>query len=206
MALVKSVAAVDAWTAVAANTIVEGATVDISACYEATLHIDAAITLGATASVNGLKAIIQIASATSGDINWTELTSFGMLSGITAVSDTISNTLTAGEASVISVSSLSGFTTEGQYLYLDDGASAEIVLMKSQSATGIAIVDNVTYGHAVGTKIYNGGTGATQSACTTIAVNIPDTAVRVRVIYDNTQDAAGPTYDVRCNISKVTSL
>ncbi len=206
MSLTKSVDTVDAWTSVAQNTIVEGATKDISACYQVTLHIDAGISIGAVASVNGLKAIVQISSATSGDVNWTELTSFGLLAGITAVSDAISNTLTAGEASVISVSALSGFTTEGVYLFIKDGASHEIVLEKSYSATGISIVDNVTYGHDVGTPIYNGGTGATQGAASMIAVNIPDTANRVRVIYDNTQDAAGPTYEVRCNLSKITAI
>lgn len=206
MALTKAVDTIDAWQEVAQNTIVEGATKDISACYQVTLHIDAAISIGAVASVNGLKIIVQISSATSGDVNWTELTSFGMLAGITAVSDAISNVLTAGEASAISVSGLAGFTTEGVYLFIKDGASSEIVLEKSQAATGITIVDNVTYGHAKAVPIYNGGANATQGSAYMIAVNIPDTANRVRILYDNTQDAAGPTYYVRANLSKITAI
>jgi hypothetical protein len=57
MALTKAVAAVDAWTAVAQNTVVEGATVDVSACYQATLHIEVAVTT-ATATTAGLKIIV----------------------------------------------------------------------------------------------------------------------------------------------------
>jgi hypothetical protein len=104
------------------------------------------------------------------------------------------------------VSALSGFTTEGCYLYIDDGASSEIVLGKSQSANGITIVDNVTYGHAAAVAIYSGGTNATTGSAICMAVNIPDTSNRVRILYDNTQDASGPTYDIRANLSKITGV
>ncbi len=204
MALTKSVDTIDAWTAVAQNTVVEGATKDLSGCYQVTLHIDAGLT-SATATTNGLKCIVQISSATSGDNNWTELTSFTMLSGITANSTVISNTLTAGEASVISVAALTGFTAEGVYVYIDDGASSEIVFTKGQSATGISIVDNVTYGHAA-CNIYGSTTNTASGSAATIAVNVPDTANRVRIIYDNTQDASGSSFDVRANLSKITGV
>jgi hypothetical protein len=197
MALTKAVAAVDAWTAVAQNTIIEGATTDVSAAYQVTLHITVAPTTN-TATVNGVKVIIQVSSATSGDINWEELTSFFMLVGITTAKISIINTLTAGQASGISAASVSGFTTEGYYLYIDDGASSEVVLEKSQSAAGMTIVDNVTYGHVSTTPLYY--------RAESISVNIPDTANRVRVLYDNTQDAAGSAVDVQCNLSKITSI
>lgn len=197
MALTKAVAAVDAWTAVAQNTIVEGATADVSAAYQVTLHITAAPTTN-TATTNGLKVIIQVSSATSGDVNWEELTSFFMCVGITTAKISITNTITAGEVSNISAVSVSGFTTEGYYLYIDDGASSEIVLEKSQSAAGMTIVDNMTYGHASTTMLY--------FRAESISVNIPDTANRVRVIYDNTQDATGSAMDVQCNLSKITGI
>ncbi len=197
MALAKSVASVDAWTAVAQNTVVEGATADVSAAYQCTLHITAAPTTN-TATVNGLKVIIQVSSAAAGDVNWEELTSFAMCVGITTAKISITNTLTAGAASGISAASVSGFTTEGYYLYIDDGASSEIVLEKSQSAAGMTIVDNVTYGHASTTPLYY--------RAESISVNIPDTANRVRVLYDNTQDATGSAMDVQCNLSKITGI
>jgi hypothetical protein len=207
MALSKSVDTVDAWQEVAQNVIVEGAIKDLSGCYQVILHIDAALT-SITATTNGLRVIIQISSATSGDNNWTELTSFGMLSGYTATKASVANTLTAGEASVISVNALAGFTTEGVFVYIDDGASSEIVFEKAQSATAISILDNVVYGHASTTPLYvvSGVAGSSQGGAATIAVNIPDTANRVRVVYDNTQDAAGSTVDVRCNLSKITGV
>lgn len=205
MSLTKSVDTIDAWTAVAQNTVVEGATKDLSGCYQVTLHIDAGIT-SATAITNGLKVIVQISSTTTGDANWTELTSFTMHSGVTANSTVISNTLTAGQASVISVAALTGFTAEGVYVYIDDGASSEIVFTKGQSATGISIVDNVTYGHAAAVPIYGSTTSTASGSAATIAVNVPDTANRVRIIYDNTQDASGSTFDVRANLSKITAV
>jgi hypothetical protein len=201
MALTKTVDTIDAWQAVAQNTVVEGATKDLSGCYQVTLHIDAALTT-TTATTNGLKVIVQISSATTGDNNWTELTSFALLASLTATKASVANTLTAGEASVISVNALTGFTIEGIYVYIDDGASSEIVFEKGQSSTGISIVDNVVYGHASTTVLYTSNSGG----AATIAVNVPDTANRVRIIYDNTQDAAGSEVDIRANLSKITGI
>lgn len=201
MALTKAIAEVDAWTSVAQNTMAEGSTVDSSALYEVTLHIDAALT-STTATTNGIKCIIQISSNTSGDADWTELTSFTMLAGLTATKASVANTLTAGQASVVSVNALTGFTVEGVLQYVKDGASSEMILVKGQSATGVSLVDNVVYGHASTTDVYANNSGA----AATILVNIPDTANRIRVVYDNTQDATGSTFDVRCRISKITAV
>jgi hypothetical protein len=121
-----------------------------------------------------------------------------MLVGITTAKCSILNTCTAGEASLLSMSASAGFLSEGSYLYIDDGASSEIVLTKSQTANQVTLVDNVTYSHASTTNIY--------FRAETISVNIPDTANRVRVVYDNTQDATGSAVDVRCNISKITGI
>ena len=201
MALTKSTDTVDAWTDVAAAVGIEGATKDISACYQVSLHVSVGIT-SATAITNGLKVIVQTSGAASGDINWTELTSFTVHSGVTAASTVISNTLTAGEASVISVAALTGFTIPATYIFINDGASSEIVFKEGASASGISLIDNVTYGHASGTPIYGHASGT----AATIIVNIPDTESRVRVIYDNTQDSAGSTFKVRCDLTKITAV
>ena len=73
-ALTKSVAAVDEWAEIAQNAVREGATTDVSGCYAATLHISYALT-SATAHT-GTKIEIQLSSNTTGDENWTTLTTF----------------------------------------------------------------------------------------------------------------------------------
>lgn len=199
-ALTKGVAAVDAWTAIVQNDLVEGATTDISANYQTTLYIDAALT-SVTATTNGLKIIVQISSAASGDNSWHELTSFGMVAGLTAATENLTNNPAAAGTTVFTVADTTGFVTEGDLIYIKDSteANSELFIIDTFSTNvSVTALDGSTTSHVQNTPMWN--------KAASITVSIPDTANRVRVIYDNTQDAAGSTVSVRCRLSNLTGI
>lgn len=199
-ALTKGVAAVDAWTAIAQNDLVEGATTDISANYQTTLYIDAALT-STTATTNGLKIIIQISSNTSGDNSWHELISFSMVAGLTAATENLTNNPAAAGTTVFTVADTTGFVTEGDLIYIKDSteANSELFVLDTFSTNvSVTALDGSTTQHAQNTPMWN--------KAASITVSIPDTANRVRVIYDNTQDATGSTVSARCRLSNLTGI
>jgi hypothetical protein len=200
MALTKGVSSVDAWQAIAQNDLVEGATVDISGAYQATLYIDAALT-SITATTNGLKVIIQISSATTGDANWHELTSFGMLAGLTAATENLTNNPAGVGTTVFTCVDTTGFVTEGDLIYIKDAteANSELFVLDTFSTNvSVTALDGSINSHVLNTPMWN--------KAASITVSLPDSANRVRVIYDNTQDAAGSTVSVRANLSKITAI
>lgn len=199
-ALTKGVAAVDAWTAIVQNDLVEGATTDISANYQTTLYIDAALT-STTATTNGLKIIVQISSATSGDNSWHELTSFGMVAGLTAATENLTNNPAAAGTTAFTVADTTGFVTEGDLIYIKDSteANSELFILDTFSTNvSVTALDGSTTSHVQNTPMWN--------KAASITVSIPDTANRVRVIYDNTQDATGSTVSARCRLSNLTGI
>lgn len=199
-ALTKSVSSVDGWTAIAQNDLVEGATTDISANYQTALYIDAALT-STTATTNGLKVIVEVSSATSGDANWHELTSFGMLAGLTAATENLTNNPAGVGTTVFTCADTTGFVTEGDLIYIKDSTEANSELFRLDTfSTNVSVtaLDGSTNSHVQNTPMWN--------KAASVTVNIPDSANRVRIVYDNTQDAAGSTVSVRSNLSKITGI
>jgi hypothetical protein len=203
MALTKSVAQVDEWVAVAQNTVVEGATADISANYQTLLTIMVALT-SETAAANGCEIAVQISAATSGDEDWVDLTRFQGPIGTANKEDSTANPLAAG-ATTITCASTTGYTkptsTDNGLRYLKDAtiANSEVVLQNGLTTnTNITIVDGTTNEHANTMDMYN-IVGA-------YVIQIPDAANRLRVIYNNTKDAAGSTCDVMSRISRITAI
>ncbi len=133
--LTKAVASVDVFAEVAqgATGIREGATVDVSGMYQATLLIDVCLS-EAVAETTGATAYVEISSNTSGDEDWRILTSFG---GPAATAE--SEPLSADEAAAQTVLSVTNPTTNNldnpsRFIFFEDTASAansEIVFQVS---------------------------------------------------------------------------
>jgi hypothetical protein len=197
MALTKSVAALDACQEIAQNTVLEGATTDVSGCYEAMLHIWFALS-NATAHT-GTKIKIQVSANSSGNEDWTDYTEFVPITGTTNLEVITNNPLAAADTS-ITVASTTGYLVG--WIFLEDVttfANSEWCFVTVVTTnTSLTIMDGVTREHAV------------NSICNSIAavytVGLPPATMRARIVYDNTYDADGATVAVRSAISKVTAL
>lgn len=202
-ALTKAVASLDAWQAVAQNVVVKGATADVSANYQTTLYIDCALT-SETAQANGTEIRVQVSTAASGDNSWIDLTSFGGPTGTANSEASTANPLTAA-STTITCASTTGYTlptgTDNGLRFILDAtiANSEIVFQNGLiTNTNITIVDGTTTQHANTAVLYN--------IVAEYVVNIPDTANRVRVIYNNTKDASGSTVAVRARLTTITGI
>lgn len=203
-ALTKAVEEEDAWTAVASNVVVEGATVDVSAHYQSVLTIVTAVTSDTTAA-NGMEIRVQMSANTAGDEDWIEVTAFQGLTTTSTIldSEAITNNPLAAASTTITCASTTGYTlptgTDNGWRYIDDGANSEIVLQNGLTLnTNITIVDGTTHAHNQNTLMWN--------VVGVFVVQIPDAASRVRIVYNNTKDAAGPTYDVMARCSSITGI
>ena len=200
MALTKSVAAVDEWAPIAQNAVREGATTDVSGCYEAALHIDVALSTTAVAHT-GTKTIIQVTSNTTGDEDWSDFMQIVGPTG-TANSEAITNDPLAAASTTATVASTTGYVADGVLpIFILDGtvANSELCLLVSAVAdTSLTWLDGTTNEHAVSTVIFN--------VVESFVIALPMYANRVRVIYDNTYDVDGSTVHTKCRISKVTAV
>jgi hypothetical protein len=208
MALTKAIAQVDEWQNVAALTgILEGATVDVSACYQASLHIAVAIVTAATVA-NGCEIRIQVSANTTGNEDWFDFTTFQGPIAAASASNTeaiTNNPLTAG-STTITCASTTGYTiptgTDNGYRYIKDTtiANSEVILQTSLTTnTNIVILDGTANEHIQTIPMWN--------IVGLYTVQIPDTANRVRIIYNNTKDATtGAAVDVMSRISKITAI
>ena len=197
-AVTKSVAAVDEWAAVAQNAVREGATTDISANYSTSLHIDLAVT--SSTAHTGTKIEIQVSSNTSGDEDWSTLTS--LVSGIgTANPEALAGAESAA-ATLLEVASTTGYVAdETRWVFILDNivATSELVLLVSAvTDTSVTIQDGIANAHDASDTLYN--------IAATFVVTIPIDYSRVRVIYDNTYDVDGSQVHTKCRVSQVTKL
>jgi len=200
MALTKSNAEIDGWAEVAQASIREGAAHDVSGCYDAMLHIDEALT-SETAQASGARIVVEVSSEDAGDESWSELAQLGGQNG-TAGSEQITNNPAAQGETTLTVAGTTGFATKGAQLFLKDVdtfANSEIVRQTGFTTNvSVTILDGTARSHGQNSVLYN--------KCSTKMVALPLSAKRVRVIYDNTRDAAGSTIATRCRISKTTGV
>ncbi len=193
----KSVAAVDEWAEVAQNAVREGATTDVSGAYDVILHISVA--LSNETAHTGSKIDVQISGNTSGDEDWTTLMSFIGPTG-TANSEVTSGTETAG-ATVIECASTTGYVAdETRWIFFEHTtpANSELALLVSAvTNTSVTLQDGITNDQTAGTMF---------NIAQNYVVNLPFSANRVRVIYDNTFDVDGATIFTLARLSKVTGI
>lgn len=192
----KTTAGIQDWAAVAQNTIGKSAEVGLSATYEAILHIQAA--LDTTTAHTGTRFIVQISASGSGDEDWQDLTDFVALIG-TATTDAIEdNPLAAGSTDI--ALTLHAYTTEGSLLFIEDAtlADSEIVRVASQTANEVVILDGTGNAHVLNTAMFNVAMGQ--------VVSIPTSAIRARLVVDNTYDDNGSTLNYKVRVGKVIGV
>lgn len=213
-ALTKSVEAVDAWAEVAqgAGGFREGATIDVSPNYQTTLLIDACLS-EAVAETAGATIFVEISSNTTGDADWEVLTSFGGPTG-TAESEALSADEAAGQT-VLSVlnPTTNNLDNPARFIFFEDTASAansEIIFQvtnEGDAGDTITVLDGLTNAHAAATSLmwFIDSTTTYSNAVAQYVVSIPDTANRVRVIYDNTHSTAADIF-TRARLTKITGI
>ena len=203
MALTKAVAVLDGWTAVAANTVIEGATVDCAAKYQSVLTVVVALA-SATAQANGMDIRVQISAATSGDEDWVDFVNFVGPIG-TANTEAITNNPLAAGSTTITCASTTGYTlptgTDNGLRYIKDGTigNSEIFLQTALTTnTNITALDGTTHEHIQNVAMWN--------IVGVYVCQVPDSTNRARVVYNNTKDAAGSACDVMSRISSITAI
>jgi len=192
----KSPASVQDWTAVAQNTIAKSAEVNLSNLYRSILHIQAA--LDTTTAHTGTRFIVQISSSVSGDENWQDWADLVALIG-TAATDLIEdNPLAAGSTAIALTAH--ALTVEGKLLFIEDAtlANSEVVREASQTSNEVVILDETSNAHALNTAIFN--------VVMNQNITLPTSAVRARLVVDNTYDDNGSTLNYAVRVSKVPGV
>lgn len=210
MGLTKAVAAVDAWAEVTQPSVREGTIVDTSGMYEAVLHIDACLS-EAVAETAGATIYVEVSSNTSGDSDWSVLTSFGGPTG-TAFKTDLAGDEAAGQT-VLSVNNpdTANLDHPSKFLFIEHTgtpANSEIVFQVSNEGDAgdtITILDGLTNNQTSADSDIWEIDSATASCVAQYVVAIPMGVSRVRVIYDNTHSTAADIY-TRARISSVTAV
>ena len=134
MSLTKTTGEVDAWAEIDTGAIREGANVDVSDAYEATLHIDCAL-CEATAHT-GTEIIVQIGTDTADkDTNWSTLVRLIGPIG-TAVTLALNATEPIGETVLEALNPVAGnMDNDKKFKFLEHAtdANSEIVYQVSNS-------------------------------------------------------------------------
>lgn len=190
-----TVAEVDALFAQTASAEIDvGAATDVSALYDAALHIDYAPT-NTTAATVAARALVQVSSADSGDDVWSDW--YTVSAGLDTAAEEVTSGTEAAGATVIEVASTTGFAVGDRLFFKNDtlGNSEWAICVALATNTSLTIEDGATYAQTDATiynKAYNW------------VVPLPMWAARVRTIYFA---ATGPTSCVwRCRISKVAAV
>jgi len=195
--IVKVAEAVHSWTAVAQNTIVKSAECDISEAYSAILHIQAA--LDTTTAHTGTKFITQISGAESGDEDWQDYNEFVALIGEAATDAIENDPLAAGETN-ITLTGHAAFTALAKWRLIKDATiiNSELVLQSESDTNDIDILDGTTNAHVATTPMWD--TAMVQN------ISLPRTALRARMVVDNTYDADGSTLMYKTRITKTIGV
>lgn len=209
-ALTKAVEAVDAWAEVTQPSAREGATIDISPNYQTTLYIDVCLS-EAVAETAGATIYVEVSSNTSGDADWSVLTAFGGPTG-TAFKTDIAGDEAAGQT-VLSVTNptTANLDHPGKFLFIENTATAansEIVFQVSNEGDAgdtITVLDGLTNAQAAADGDIWEIDSATSSVVAQYVVAIPDSANRVRVVYNNVTSTAADIF-TRCRLSKITAI
>jgi hypothetical protein len=116
------------WTIVAVQAFLDSGVIDLSAAYEATLHIDIALT--SAVAHTGTEIIVQIRSEDATPDEWTTLTSFVGPTGTPFKIDCLTDS-TAGTKVVSATNPTAGLLNKnGKFVFLEDtGAIAQCEIL-----------------------------------------------------------------------------
>ncbi|HDZ39370.1 MAG TPA: hypothetical protein ENH62_14025 [Marinobacter sp.] len=194
----KAVEVVDDWTAVAQNTIVESSEIDVSANKSTTLMIQAFLDTTTVQDANGADFIIQGSAAASGDEDWHDISTVAAQLVGTATTDLIEDNPLAAAATSLTLTG-HALTVEGIWIGIEDGtlANSELIFVKSQSTNAVVALDGTTNSHALNTAVFN-------VALSRVDKIDNDSYQRLRVLFDNTQDPDGSSFNYKLSVTKRT--
>lgn len=196
MALTKTttIDVVDAWAAIPAATMREGAAESISGSYDSILYIEVAL-IEAVAT-DGVEVIVEISY---GDDEWMKFREFkgtAETPGTTTINDA---DVQAGESSLtLTDATTADFDIVGRKWFIKDGTIANSEAVRTLSVAGnvVTLCQDLIRAHANSLNVYD--------RVDEWIVKLPLAAANVRVLVNNVDadcDAASTT-----RISKVTSL
>jgi len=187
--------------------------INVSACYAATLHID--VCLASTTAHEGTEIIIMTASESGVDDSWSEYARLLSTPNTAVKSDVKANEAIGQTVLDVTDPATGKLDHDGKLVFLypvDDAnvANCEIVYQIDNSGdagdtiTGIAGIEHAL---TVDTDVYTVDATGT-SAVDTWAMDIPITASQVQVIFNNFYDDDGTASTViaRVRVTKVTGL
>lgn len=210
MSAIKSPASVDVWAEIAQAGFREGAVVDLQGVYSAVLHIDVA--LSSTTAHDGTEIIVLIGTDTGdADDNWSILVRYTAVTG-TAVLLALAATEPVGET-VIAVTDpvTANMDNDKKFKFIENTtpADSEIVYQISNSGDAgdtITLLKGLTHEQDITTSIIYDIDNAKSEALSMHQIDIPNSADRAQVYYNNNFDSGGSTVFVRCRVSKLTGI
>jgi len=185
---------VDAWQPVVANTLVVGASYDLSTSYSTVVYIELAPV--EAVATDGAEIIICVSY---GDDNWVQLTTF-KATAETAATTTINDAaVNAGDTSLTLTDATTGdFDINGRKWFILDGTygNSESVRTKGQAANVVTPCQDLLRAHANGLAVYD--------RVDEWVVSIAMPVAYVRVLINNVDADCDVAFTTR--ISKVTAL
>jgi len=196
MALTKSTSIdeVDAWQAVVAGTLVEGAAKSISGSYATLLYLEIALT--EAVDTTGVEAIIEVSY---GDDNWMQLVTLKGTAETPATTTINDADVGAGESSLTLTDATTGdFDVVGRKWFIKDGTigNSESVRTKVNAVHTVTLCQDLLRAHANGLSVYD----RVDEWC----IEIPFAASYVRTLVNNVDADCDCAFTTR--VSLVTAL
>ena len=210
MALTKTTAEVDEWAEIAQAGHRLGAETNVADSYGAVLYI--AVALSTTTAHTGTEVVIEIGTDT-GDAtdNWAIFTRFVGVSG-TAVLLALAATEPIGETTIAVTNPVTAnMDNDKKFKFIENttAADSEIVYQTANSGDAgdtITIATGLAHEQDITTSIIYDIDDAVREAVSQHVIEIPASADRVRVKYNNNYDPNGSTVFVSSRITKVTGI
>lgn len=196
MALTKTttINVVDAWQAVTAGTLTDGAYEDVSGAYEAILYIECAL-IEAVAH-DGVEMIVEVSYADDEWVQLRKLKGTAETPGTTTVNDAGVN---AGDTTItLTDATTADFDVIGRKWFIKDGTigNSEAVRTKSVSGNTVTLCQDLIRNHADSLNVYD--------RVDEWVVEIPFAASAVRTLCNNVDSDCDVAFTTR--LSKVTAL
>ncbi len=181
------------WTAVAQNTIVHSTELAITTTDRIAFLVQAA--LDTATAHTGTRFVVQVSPDASGDERWFPTNAdYVRLIGTANAEDVTNNPLAAG-GTTITIASTTGYTVLGTMVFIKDATliNSEIVRINAVTTdTSIGLLDGVTNAHANTADLFN--------VADMLMLDVPEGALRARIMVDNSYDADGSTLNYSVSV------
>ncbi len=187
---------VDAWQAVAVDSVMVGNVVDVSGVHKALAHVETALT---STNAHALGPKVQIWTSPSGVGDWTKLTEVRGTAEAAATSTINDATVDAGDTTITLTDATTGdFKDKLRKWYIKDGtiANSESVVTQSNATHLVTLLTPLVRAHADSLNVYD-------RVDDYVPIIIPKASPFYFVVVFN--DDADATIDARSWVEKVTA-